>query len=78
MLTGYARRVFFSLEQEDLVEPRWCTLMERVSSQRTKKTKWRSTPEIDAGEFSETHARVLAWWIEAVGRELDCPVASER
>ena len=35
-------------------------------------------PEIGAGSFPRPHARVLAWPVEAVHRELDCPVTSER
>ena len=35
-------------------------------------------PEIGAGPFPRPHARVLAWPVEAVYRELDCPVTSER
>ena len=43
-----------------------------------QKVEMGSIPEIDAGTYPRPHARVLAWRVEAVGRELDCPVATER
>ena len=43
-----------------------------------QKVEMGSIPEIDAETYPRPRARVLAWRVEAVGRELDCPVATER
>ena len=68
----YKTGVFFH-EQKDLVEPRWCSLMEPVSGRRApKKLRWRSTSEFGAGTFSKPHMRVLAWWIDMA--KLDWPI----